>query len=391
MAVFSKNQKRTERETNNNIDNVEYQTQVNLNDRLDYMRFKNYTKAEFDSTAPHDTTDISFVTNTDNSISLYKGDTLLSGEGSGFIFRNAVRVGAGTGIGGEPSGNKEIANIFGYNNARDNTNNNSSMGRLSNQLIYYRATNSTSSGSYWRAGRTMRLNALGRLWFRPAVSNDKRWFPIICNKRKAMVRPGIRSVADYTDIGSGTSSGTPGLSALSFSPTGKIYLWRNGQRESIEYSLEVTNITFAWSGRYLNNQEVRESRGILNSTYKVKITHTGNGFSKTRFLTRELEPTYTRRVLGVDEYILTSGVVFGFDRVEKSDAHELYGQLKDPCILFYSPQRGLRHIKESANEPYGLFYDISTGAALSEPFVEFANTKERDLAYICGLEESVIL
>lgn len=79
MAVFSKNQRRTERETSNNIDNLEHQSQVNLNDRLDYMRFKNYTKAEFDSTAPHDDTDISFVTNTDNSISLYKGDTLLSG------------------------------------------------------------------------------------------------------------------------------------------------------------------------------------------------------------------------------------------------------------------------------------------------------------------------
>lgn len=388
--MYAEDQRKKTDSLEKGIKKVERQAQKNINSRLDNMRFRDYTRSEFDSTAPHADTDISFVLEQDQSISLYKGDTQLSGQGSGFIFRNAVRVGAGTGIGGEPSGSKEIANIFAYNNARDNTNDNYTMGRLSNQLIYYQATSSTS-GNYWRAGRTRRLNALGRLWFRPAVRDNKRWFPIICNKHKAMVRPGIRSVADYTDIGDGTNNGTPGLSALSFSPTGKIYLWRNGQRESIEYSLEVTSITFAWSGRYLNNQEVRESRGISNSTYKVKITHTGNGFSKTRFLTRGLEPTYTRRVLGVDEYILTSGVVFGFDRVEKNDVHELYGQLKDPCILFYSPLIGLRHIKESANEPYGLFYDISTGAALSEPFVEFANTKERDLAYICGLEESVIL
>ncbi len=388
MAVFSKNQRRTERETNNNIDNVEYQSQVNLNDRLDYMRFKNYTRAEFDNTAPHDDTDISFVTNTDNSISLYKGDTLLSGEGSGFIIKHAARIGTGTGIGGEPYGNNEINNICnstGVRGSRNTIDNNSNLGKFTNQHVHYWLTGTVgTSTSFNRNGANRTVTFKGRTEFRTNTANNNRWVPIICNKRKVFLRPGIRSVADGASI-CGSSTSEPSVSALAFSPRGHVYLWRNGARELLEWELFVSQVYFRWNGQYDGSGlKLRESSGMYNADYKIRITHSGDGFSKSRFLSKTFTPTYTRRTLGEDDYILTSGILFGFDRVEKNNANLLYGQLREPCLLW-----GVNHIKESSSEPYGLFFDISTGDPLTEPFVEFANTRERDYAYICGLGDDI--
>jgi hypothetical protein len=368
------------KDINISIDKLERQAQKNLNSRLDKMRFRNYTAAEFASTAPHSSTDISFVTATDGTVSLYKGDTLLSGEGSDVSY--ALLTGFGTGLGGEPGSRNELSNIrYTSSPAREEINEGEVLSTYTDNIHYWINSNGYNE-QYDRNGQNKTLSVKGYGDFISSLSNSSKWFYIICNGHKALIYPGLRSVNNGGRVANG-------LSYLSSVPKGDFYVRRAGSsvREHIEYQVEPYSVGFYKSPIHSGNIRERSTTGPADICYKIKVTRTAVNTSQTRYINYELyNAGYTRRNINAvtPDWYIGVGAILGFESVEKNEANSLYGQLQGPCFLAHS-SNNLYHIKETSDNPYGLFYDIDTGDALPAPLVEFQSTSEKTLAYIAGL------
>lgn len=359
----------------NEIKTAERQAQKNLNSRLDRMRFRNYTRAEFTSTAPHPSTDISFVTESDSSISLYKGDTKLSSEGSGVDVKYAALVGYGTGIGGERTGQGEIENL--RNGSRENIANGDALGSYTKQISYW--VDSHGEGySQYLTNKTLDVHGKGD--FASSTSDSSKATCILINRSKALVHPGVRdNYYSYTN-----QYPIPNFSVSMKGPKGDLTVnvrhknssnsW--GSRESIRFTMEI-------AGMQPNGSSVTRVCTDLVPQYKIKVT---KGASSRYLDGKFLGGFFGTSTSSIDTFFDGSGVLIGCEDIVTS-THLVYGQIKNPGLLWV--RNGYVYtIPETSDNPYGFFYDISTGNPLSEPTLEFYNSNERILASILWLDRS---
>ena len=371
--MYTEKQQRELNELNRNIQQVERQAQKNLNARLDNMRFCDYTRTEFDNTAPHAETDISFVLETDQSISLYKGDTQLSSQGSGVDVLYAALVGYGTGLGGERTGDQELY----YSQTTDKReiieempeSPYDSMGYYLQDMAFWKDEHGTIWGNSYSTRTTLAyLKGLGDFKSTPHVATA---IPIICNRTKAVVSTNVRGVDGESILGYDVNDF---LSYTSFLYQKTFYVRRilengYGSRETLTFSVEPYG--FSYSG----NRTTREVSQYA-VWWKVKVSDGTN----ERYLNGVYldSPSQYMRADNDNGMLPNAGFTLGFESIQHIDDDILYGQLRGPGLLW----RGTTIIKETSDNPYGFYYDIATGNPITgEPTVEFYNKDERDMAY----------
>lgn len=340
----------------NSIKKLEKQAQKNLNSRLDKMRFKNYTESEFNSTSPHPSTDISFVTKTNGDVLLYKGDTLLSSEGSGVDFTYALLTGYGTGLGGS------VANEVAYG-----TNIRTAM------------FNERWIGSYTDTvdGQTESLDI--QAW--GGFNSSTKYGTVICQGTKLLVHSDLSTAADGFSVPRG-----PLRNSCLVNNT--FNLIRNGVQETFGARLEVSKLegVGGYGGRY------NRAFSQYNIYYKIIVSRTVGGVTQERTLDDLYlgSPPNFNKPSDSNAYYPSCGFCLVCSGINNTEDSALHGQIINPAIAWCqnSNSTSASFIKETASNPYGLKYDIDTGAALSTPEVLFASTAERNLAYVMFLDQT---
>ena len=350
------------------LSKLEQQSQKNLNSRLDKMRFRNYTETQFNGSKPHSSTDISFVTATDGTVSLYKGDTLLSGEGS-FDCEYAALTGWGTGMGGERTGRGEVRTVSA--DYRDQIGEGNVLYSYTDSLNYWTNANGYTS-HYSYEGETQTLDVRGFGTFRSDLSTENyKTCYIICQGTKAIINPSIKTYYFYNNEQNSETS----LSSFLVDKTFYLRRGSSGARESINFKMEIYGIYFGHASGY--------SRISDNGTpqYRIAVTRTTDSGTSTRYLTK----IYSGPTTGGQKDENTPaysgcGFLLGFEKIQKTDNDLLYGQLLNPTLVWNKSSSRIS-IEETADDPYGFFYDLDTGAELDTPYFEFYNDKERAFAY----------
>lgn len=375
--MYNEKQQKTMDSLDKGLKKVERQAQKNLNSRLDNMRFCDYTRAEFNSSAPHADTDISFVLETDQTISLYKGDTQLSSQGSNVDVLYAALVGYGTGLGGERTGN-DTELIYGLDKDIRNTTSLSYRGRYNQPIAFWTKGEYGEVIYYGNDSVTTntRLTAYGLEDFR---SGTTPVVPIICNRTKAVVSQNVRGTDG--DIITGSSS-TDFLPYTSFLYRKTFYVRHivdgvYGPRETLTFSVEPY-------GLYFDGNQTSRTVRTYGCLWKIKVSDGTN----ERYLNGVYQDSPSQYMLADNSngMLPNAGFNLGFESVQHTDDDILYGQLRGPGLLW----RGVKVVKETPDNPYGFYYDVSTGAAIAgEPTVEFYNKDERNMAYCLCLPRSV--
>lgn len=351
---------------------VERQAQKNMNARLDHMRFRDYTRSEFDNTAPHADTDISFVLENDQSISLYKGDTQLSSQGSGVDVLYSALVGYGTGLGGERTGQEELSYSQNpsYRDVIETDDPDDIFGYYNQNMSFWVNIWDTTWG-YTGAARPTNAYVKGLGDFKSSAQDIV--MPIIVNQTKAVVSSNVRNAEGYR-IWS-PPSGTSLLYTKTF------YIRRilqdgYGPRETLTFTVEPAGF------RYTGNSSTRV---VTNYTpmWKIKVS---NGTNE-RYLTGTYTSDYSAYMVADSGVGLfpNAGFLLGFTSIQHTDDDILYGQLRGPALLW----RGFLTVEETPQNPYGFYYDIASGDPLDEPTVEFYNQDERNMAYCLCLPRRV--
>lgn len=354
---------------------VERQTQKNINSRLDRMRFCNYTRSEFTNTAPHASTDISFVTDTGGEVSIYKGDTKISGEGSDVDVKYAALVGFGTGIGGERTGQNEITNL--RNNSREYIDSGNVLGNKRASVSFWIDTNGNEHYSQYLTTKQTALRGKGD--FVSGISDIGKSSCILCYRMKFIVSPFVRS--SYYSWQNQTPLPNIGVSITAPRVNHSLYLYRKNAsgsgwtRETLQFSMEI-------GGLIPYSATTRRACVDLVPTYKIKVTKNG--------VSRYIDGLYRGGFIGArnsSQYSNACGFLFGCEEIVHTDGSANYGQIKNPGLLWVN--NGIIYtIPETPDNPYGIFYDISNGSALREPTLQFYNSTEKNLAYILCLPRS---
>lgn len=351
---------------------VERQAQKNMNARLDHMRFRDYTRSEFNSTAPHAGTDISFVLENDQSISLYKGDTQLSSQGSGVDVLYSALVGYGTGLGGERTGQGELvySQNTSYRDVIETSDPDDIFGYYNQTMSFWVNVYGTTWG-YTGALRPTNAYVKGLGDFKSSAQDITT--PIIVNRTKAVVSSNVRNTEGYRvwDPPSGTSL----LYTKSF------YIRRvledgYGPRETLTFTVEP------YGFHYTGNSSTRVVTNY-SPTWKIKVS---NGTNE-RYLTGVYTSDYSAYMVADSGVGLfpNAGFLLGFTSIQHTDDDILYGQLRGPALLW----RGFLTVEETPQNPYGFQYDIASGDPLDEPTVEFYNEDERNMAYCLCLPRRI--
>lgn len=355
---------------------VERQAQKNINSRLDKMRFRNYTRTEFTNTTPHASTDISFVTDTGGEVSIYKGDTKISGEGSDVDVKYAALVGFGTGIGGERTGQNEITNL--RDNSREYIDNGNVLGNKPASVTYWVDTNSNEH--YSQSFTTKQTALRGKGDFVSGISDTRKSSCILCYRMKFIVSPFARS--SYYSWENQTPLLNIGVSITAPRVNHTLYLYRKTAsgsgwtRETLQFSMEIGGLGAA-------HATTKRACTDLVPTYKIKVTKG----SESRYIDGLYRGGFIGARNSSRQYFNACGFLFGCEEIVHTDGSTNIGQIKNPGLLWVC--NGLVYtIPETPDNPYGIFYDISTGSALRKPTLQFYNTNEKNLAYILCLPRS---
>lgn len=391
MPTYAEKQVNTNNEIDGEVKRVERQAQKNLNSRLDRMRFKNYTKAEFDASVPHAATDISFVTNTDNTISLYKGDTLLSGQGSEIEteIAYAVYAFAGSGLDGE-SDNLGRGYIPGSYSVKYRT-------EFQDSPIATSGSGSPNHKIYAYHGFDDENYKQGT-------------FCMFSHKIILDTRFGNGSLSDREDLRWLNATGP-----ARFSTSFPFYRSDGNGGKTMEI-LYVDRQVDGITGQYRetggwNGSAYIGSRTLSSYTplYRLKIQRVvpSSGITQTTYI-HNLPGSWTSHS---GKYCpVPCGFMFGCSDVEdiglSTGSYEDMWQIKDPCIIWFGNSGQSTQtidgsqvdtyycynpifIKESSAQPMGIQYDIATGNRLEEAKFCFSYSSEQVLGYIMANSKDV--
>lgn len=398
--MYSEDRQKALEGLDKSVRQLEKQAQTNLNARLDKMRFKNYSIVEFTQTAPHPDTDISFVTNLDQSVSLYKGDTEISGTGS------------------EDESDIEYLAWTGRRYGVDGRFDPCGIGQLPSSMLLYRyefennpVTHSGSDSFYAYHSLRSATNLQATL----CVQGSKAFLDSrICGS----------SLYDGFD-----TWGIVGFKAPCAQTTDILKLYRddgNGgyQEETITVTTEIdaiigdpddsaTTRTFTPDGWEVTGDY---SFGTYALRYMLIINRScpAAGINQTTEI-RDLPASWkVVSATAADRYTFC-GFMFGFGMVDyigvvdsPSATMSDFKMLRKPCLLwlpriseyaetvdgatyttYYHPSP--RYLEESPQRPYGLRYDISTGDELAEPIIPVSNLNEQMWNYAIGLPKSITI
>jgi hypothetical protein len=383
MPTYVEKQVNTNNKIDGEVKRVERQAQKNLNSRLDRMRFKNYTKAEFDASAPHAATDISFVTNTDNTISLYKGDTLLSGQGSEIETEIAYAVYAFAGSG------------------LDGTYDGLGIGYIPDLYVHYRTEFQDSPIA--SSSSTSPRHAIYAYHGFDDENYKQGTFCMFGHKIILDTRFGDGSLSDREDLTHQEATGPADFSTSfpfyrSDGNGGKIMeiLYVDRQVDGITGQYRQSG---GWDGySYVGSRYLRSYIPL----YKLKIQRIvpSLGITQTTYI-HNLPGSWTSH--SGNYCPVPCGFIFGCGDVEdiglSTGSYENMWQIKDPCILWFENSRKNTQtidgaqvdtyvyskpifIKESSAQPMGIQYDIATGNRLEEAKFCFSYPNEQVLGYI---------
>lgn len=346
----------------NKVIKLEHQSQVNLNARLDNMRFNDYSESEFNSTKPHKENEISFVTTSSGEISMYKGDVLLSGKGGELQITYAYVTDKNRGQG---SAEQDV----GYRNF---------YGNEGNTIIYTGAKGNQKIGNFIVSGLQVGLD-----------SN----FDLPYHKDGQMI------------FASAFAGGLcPYLSFNVYRKNGSIM-----QTETLEYWITLEEV------RFISSEEAIKVNGLVTPDeykyyYAIKGRRTIQGDTT---IVQEFD--ISSNIEGVPlipfestvfNYAVAehgdNAVSFNGLRLACSDVKYApdYGEIKDPILTvnftsrpFYTtidknPYVGsTKYLKETENRPFGLRFDPETGEKLNSPILRFGNDIEKEMAYVISFRD----
>lgn len=386
--MYSEKVQKTNDDMSKSIDKIEKQAQTNLNKRLDKMRFKNYTASEFASTAPHADTDISFVTNQDSTISLYKGDTLLSGQGTedetNIAYAVFSRIGGGVDGRYDPVG---LGFVPGQGATRYRE-------PFSDDPIFV-------YGGYenWHA-----FHGLNSDNYKQGVVFSFGLKHILDSRFDTMTEGQTVSGMEYSQPVRMTynypfmrSDGNGGFTTEILSIT-----------REIEGVNGLYSQTGGWNGSaYVGTRSLRSYELVYR--LKIQVTNTVSGTTTTAYI-HDLPGYWSDRTALGNRTPTPSGFVLGFTDVEDigltGSSYANMPQLKSPHILWFSSSTDIQTtvgastittrvymnptlIKDTLSNPLGIKYDVSTGQALSEPLFCFSSRNEQEVGYIMSLQRDI--
>lgn len=368
----------------NSIIKLERQHQVNLNDRLDKMRFNDYSESEFNSSKPHKNNEVSFVTNSKGDVSVYKGDTLLSGAGGNILIEYAY-----------------VTDVDRGNGSQE-------------QSVSYRNEKGLYEQTVKVDDKTYRIN---NYIYTGADERNIKLGNIIVNG----LQVGLDSGIDITKMEDGhkirASAFAAGLCPyISFDVYRKMKSTNSTywQKETLEYWIRLEEIvgitdiaTVETNGLLVPNQyryfyKISGKRTVNSTVQEFDIL---DDKGKPRlFETKIFNSDIT---LYGDDAVSASGVRIACSDVVYKSASAPGGtflRIKDPVLTvgfdiwqsgtYVSPTTNpslyeTAYLKETPDTPFGLRYDPDTGEELSPPTMRFSSVNDNEiiLAYIVAFTD----
>lgn len=391
--MYSEDRQKDLETLDKSVKKIERQAQTNMNSRLDKMRFKNYTAVEFANTAPHPSTDISFVTNLDNTISLYKGDTEISGSGteieSDIVY--AAYCSYSSGVDGriDPVGvsNRDSfedvpimstgggRNLYGYhaqNSAAD----------IQGTFCYFSTKaflDSRLSDDNLEDG----FSNWGITGFSAPCASISRAFPFYRDNGNGDYQLEVLSINASID----SIVGVPNTSGITRTYTSDGWL-NTGSYTFSTYNL-LYKLSINRSGQYVGQAQTTEVTGLPGqwtitnaSTPSMKYVPCGFIFGAGKIedigVTPSQQASFSDLKMVKDLAILwLPGISYGtFPNGSAGSDNKWYY----PTATY---------IKESSSRPLGIKYDINTGARLNDPIFCVTSSNDQMWAYSMALPKSI--
>lgn len=390
--MYSEDRQKDLETLDKSVKKIERQAQTNMNSRLDKMRFKNYTAVEFANTAPHPSTDISFVTNLDNTISLYKGDTEISGSGteieSNIVY--AAYCSYSSGVDGriDPCGlsNRDsfedvpimaidpVHNLYGYhaqNSAAD----------IQGTFCYFGTKaflDSRLSDDNLEDG----FSNWGITGFSAPCALVSNAFPFFRDDGNGGYQQEVLSITASID----SIVGVPDASGITRTYTTDGWL-NSGSYTFSTYNL-LYKLSITRSGQYVGQAQTTEITGlpgqwvITNTSRPLKYTPCGFIFGAGGIedigVTPSQQASFSNLKMVKDLAILwLPGIGYGTF---------LNGSIGSSNKWYHHTAT---YIKESPSRPLGIKYDINTGARLNDPIFCMNGSNDQMWAYSMALPKSV--